>query len=96
MFKSIKSKIIDIIAPFLKPIIEAVLKIYVFEPLYEKDVKLHNLVVTELYPPVDVYLEEAAKKTESDVDDYAVEAVKVTLEERAKIAGIELPNLDED
>ncbi|HYD90362.1 MAG TPA: hypothetical protein VEA37_02620 [Flavobacterium sp.] len=52
-------------------------------------------ILTSMYPPVDVQLEELAAKSKTKLDNPFVDAIKRGIEMAAEESGIELPNLDE-
>ena len=94
--RTVVMSFLEPLLPLLKPFVKGIITSYIFEPLLEKDKQLHDNVVTSLYGPIDVYAEEAASKTKTKIDDFAVEVVMEVFEESAERSGIELPNLDED
>lgn len=89
-------KLLEWLAPALREAIRDALNDFWFEWLYQKNKKLHNTIVASAYPGADAYLEALAQRSKTKLDDAVIGGLKLALEERAKIAGIELPNIDDD
>lgn len=56
----------------------------------------YKVVMSSLYPVVDVELEDITDKTKTKADDVVVDAIKEAMEQSAKDNGITLQNLDSD
>lgn len=65
-----------------------------FNKLAVKNPEVYKTVVTSLYPPIDVHLEDLAKESKTKIDDPFVAGLKMGLEQSAFENGVELPNLD--
>lgn len=63
---------------------------------YTDNSELIKTMVISLYPFVDVYLERAAEKSKTKIDDKIVTEFKTAIETFAEENSIELPNLDND
>lgn len=57
---------------------------------------LIETAIVAVYPVIDVYLEAAAEKTKTPIDDKTVDELKSLCEELASDNGFELQNMDED
>lgn len=85
----------DILAPLVKLVVKQLLDI-VLPKIKEADPKAYKVVITSLYGPIDVYLEDFVETTPTEIDDALVSALLEGLEDAAARDGIELPNLDDD
>jgi proteasome assembly chaperone (PAC2) family protein len=92
---NIKDAIMNALAPLVKLVVKETLKAGL-KQLFANDPQAAKTVVASLYPVMDVPVENATLKTETDMDDAVVDGVKEALEDSAKDWGIELPNLDDD
>ena len=90
-----KEKILNMIAPIIREILSKVIY-FLFDKLLEKNPVHGKVALVALYPIVDVEIESIVEKTDSDIDDAIVDAIKEAMEKVADENGFELPNLDED
>jgi len=90
-----KEKILNAIAPIIREILSRVLYI-LFTKLIEKNPQSGKVAIVSLYPIIDVEIEPIIEKTETELDDAVVDAIKEAMEKVAEENGFELPNLDED
>ena len=93
--ESIQAKIDDIIAPLVKIVVTQVTYMLMKE-LGDKKPEDAELVAFELYPIIDVKLEELVGKSDTPIDDAVVEGIMEGLEQIADESEWELPNLDDD
>lgn len=89
------TKLADVLAPLVELVVKQVLMI-VLPKLKEKDPVAYKTALVSLYGPIDVYVEELAEQTPSELDDAVVRALMGAIEDSAAADGIELPNLDDD
>lgn len=68
----------------------------IFTILGNKDKKALKTVLTSMYGPIDVHLEDLAKKSKTKIDDAAVQGILSAIELAAAEFEIELKNLDND
>lgn len=87
--------LINLFASAFKSFIKARL-LAMFEAVRKKDPARHKLLLSTLYPVVDVELENITDKTATKADDELTDAIKESIEESAKAANIPLQNLDGD
>jgi hypothetical protein len=66
----------------------------ILEKLRASNPENHKLVVTSLYGPVDVHLENLAKKSKTKIDDSVVLGLKEAIEFSADQGGVVLDNID--
>jgi len=90
-----KEKILNMIAPIIREIISKVIY-FLFDKLLEKNPEHGKVALVALYPIIDVEIEPIVEKTDSDIDDAIIDAIKEAMEKVAEENGFELPNLDED
>lgn len=85
---------LNALSTFLEP---AVAEVFgeILEKLRASDPVAHKTVVTALYGPVDVQLENLAKKSRTKIDDAVVLGIKGAVEFSADAGEITLQNLDE-
>ena len=95
-FRELVKRFLGWFAPFLREQIKDVLLTYFLDAAREKDLQAHNVGLVALYPILDVYAEEAVKVTGNKFDDALILGIMDAMEESAELAGLELPNLDED
>ena len=88
-------KIFDALAPLVKIITEQVMTV-LFRKLVAREPEHGKVLLTSLYPVVDVELEGIFDSTPNELDDAAVDGLKAAMETVAKEVGITLPNLDQD
>ena len=67
-----------------------------FRSLGNKDKKALQTVLTSLYGPIDVHLEDLAKKSRTRIDDSVIQGILSAIEISALEFEIELRNLDKD
>jgi hypothetical protein len=95
-FKNFKSSVLEglvnLILPAVGKIVKAKLKDGL-KTLKEKSPETYESVLIGLYRPVAVNLEQIADKTETELDDTVVDAMKEAIEESALESGITLPPL---
>lgn len=65
-----------------------------FAAVYAKNPDRHKLLLAELYPVVDVELEDITLKSKTKADDELTNAFKEAIEESAAAKGVTLQNLD--
>lgn len=91
----IANAVLNSFAPVLKPIIKSYFKLGL-DKFKEASPEAHKTTLASLYPSVDVHLEQLTEKTETDIDDIIIDAIKESIEDSAKEVGVTLPNLDND
>ena len=87
--------ILEGLAPVIKLILNEVIRL-VFAEFYAKNPEDAKLVAVSLYPTIDTKLEDVVEKSDTELDDAAVEGIKNGLEAFAQDVGLDLPNIDED
>lgn len=96
LLKILGSKIVDVIAPLLTPLVQGIVKDVLLAKLKEADEKAYKTVLASVYPAIDVYAETEAQKTATVIDDAVVKGFKLAFEAAAGADGVALPNLDDD
>ena len=89
----VMNAILEGLAPVIKLVLNEVIKI-MFREFYAKDPMNAKLVAVELYPILDVKLENIVGDTETILDDAAVAGVMEGIEVFAREANFDLPDLD--
>lgn len=94
----IANSVLDLLLPILKPVFVRVLAEVVFPAFKQANEDAYRTALVALYPIIDVQLEDLAIKTETEIDNAAVDILKEAIEKSAEASGFldELPNLDED
>lgn len=95
VFERVGASIIEMFAPIIELAVKQGVGIALVK-FKEKSEEAAKLAVVELYPPVDILIENLVVKTETKIDDATVAGLKKALEEYAAVNGFELQNLDED
>lgn len=93
------SKIGELIASAVAPVLKSVGQdklVEVLDKLHEKNPEIHKTVLTSLYGPIDVHLEDLTDESKNPVDDAVVDALKGAIETSAVKYGVSLQNLDND
>ena len=91
----IKNTILNALAPIVELLVKEALKLGLKE-LFAKDFHNGAVVVASLYPVMDVPVENAVEKTETDIDDAAVDGIKAALEWASEEYDVPISNVDDD